>query len=522
VEVSGIRGTIGERIALVDSGEIDALVVATCALKRLGLAARSSETLPFKTHPLQGHLAVVGCAGRPEIKALFAAKDIRRGYGKVSLVGFGPGDPSLLTVAGERLLGLATCIFHDDLLDRAYLERFPGEKIYAGKRKDGRRVAQDEINEMLYEAAIRGERVVRLKGGDPMIFAHGREEIDFLRSRFVEVEVVPGISAALAAAASTQIPLTHRGLASSVAFVTGHAGGEAQTPSADTLVYYMAGAQLAGLARALIASGRPPETPAALVHHVSLPEQAACYATLGELQYAVFDCPRPVLLIAGEVVSLEKGEALRQKVLLTGSSHEAPAPSANVRHTPLIKIEKIEANRILQEAVTHCAFDWIVFTSRYGVRYFFEALAECRADLRAFAGTRFASVGKTTTAELGKHLIRPDYEATVESSEGLLGYFKEQNVSGEHFLLPRSDKGMAQLSRELERMGNRVTDIPVYRNTPNAEAARVDLPEFRKIVFSSPSGVEAFVRMYGALPRATLLVAKGKTTAETLKSHIRE
>jgi uroporphyrinogen III methyltransferase/synthase len=520
VEIVGIRGTIGERLALVDSGEIDALVVASCALKRLRLADRISETLPFKTHPLQGHLAVVGRTGRPEISALFASKDVRRAYGKVALVGFGPGNPSFLTLAGDRLLRRATCIFHDDLIDRAYLERYPGKKIYAGKRKDGRRTAQDEINEMLFEAATHGEKVVRLKGGDPMIFAHGREEIDFLRSRFVEVEVVPGVSAGIAAAACTQIPLTHRGLASSVAFVAGHTGEEAQTPSADTLVYYMGGAQIAGIARALIAAGRPADTPAALVHHVSLPQQAVCFSTLGELQYSIFDSHPPVLLMAGKVVGLENGAVQRQKVLLTGTSPDV-CPRPNAVHTPLIRIEKADDNRALHEVATNCAFDWIVFTSRYGVRYFFEALSECNADIRAFAGTRFASVGRTTTGELRKHLICPDYEAPGESSESLLNYFREKNVSGQHFLLPRSDKGATHLPRELERLGNRVTDIHVYRNTANEAAEKVDLSAFGKIIFFSPSGVAAFARMYGEMPRETLLVARGKTTAETLQSYLK-
>ncbi|OJU48350.1 MAG: hydroxymethylbilane synthase, partial [Bacteroidales bacterium 45-6] len=180
LQVVSIRGTIEERIAQVDSGFVDALVVATCALHRLGLSHRAAESLPFKTHPLQGNLAVVGRKGDAEWKDFFSLRDVRKAYGKVTLVGFGPGNADLLTLGGEKALQHADVIFHDDLLDKEFLNRYTAEKIYVGKRKDKHSHHQDDINELLYQAAVSGKNVVRLKGGDPMIFAHGREEIDFL------------------------------------------------------------------------------------------------------------------------------------------------------------------------------------------------------------------------------------------------------------------------------------------------------------------------------------------------------
>jgi uroporphyrinogen III methyltransferase/synthase len=517
LEVVSIRGAIEERVAQVDAGFVDALIVATCALKRLGLESRMAETLPFQTHPLQGSLAVVGRKNNPNVKALFAPKDIRSSYGKVYLVGFGPGNPDWLTIGGDKILAQADVIFHDDLVARAFLDKYSGEKIYVGKRRDIHRFCQEEISELVYQAAISGKKVARLKGGDPMIFAHGREEIDFLQRRFVEVEVISGISAGIALAACTRIPLTHRGLSSSVAFVTGHSEADAQIPSADTLVYYMGGAHIAGIARKLIASGRREDTPVALAHNVSLPDQKVWYSSLKELQHSLIKYPTPILVAVGEVVSLENQGAHRQEVLLTGTSPDGCKGYANARHTPLIRVDRIADSVRLPAAIQKIgAFEWIIFTSRYGVRYFFEAFDELKADIRALAGVQLASVGKTTTAELSKRSIYPDVEPEVESAEGLVQHFKEHGVAGKRILLPRSDKGLKYLSEELERLGNQVLDLPVYRNTVNGAAEKVNLAQFQKIVFSSPSGVDAFIRIYGEIPSGVQLIAKGKTTENSL------
>ncbi|OAV66979.1 Siroheme synthase [Bacteroidales bacterium Barb6XT] len=517
LEVAGVRGTIEERIAFVDTGIFDALIVASCALKRLGLESRAADVLPFQTHPLQGNLAIVGRRDRADMKQIFQPKDIRRKYGTVTLVGFGPGNPDLLTIGGDKALAKADVIFHDDLLDKTFLSRYPAEKIYVGKRKDIHRFRQEEINELIYRTAVSGKNTVRLKGGDPMIFAHGREEIDFLQSRLVETDVIPGISAGIALAACTHIPLTHRGLASSVAFVTGHSGKEAPMPSADTLIYYMGGAALPAIAKRLMESGKREDLPVALVHNVSLPDQKVYYSSLKELQYSIIKYPTPILLIAGEVVSFENQEARKQKVLITGTSDRDYDHYTNRIHTPLVKIQKIKDNERLQASLkTINTFDWIVFTSRYGVRYFFEALHETQSDIRALAAVRLASVGKTTTAELRNCHIYPDIESETESAEGLINYFSDIQLTKKRILLPRSDKGLKQLSEALEDMGNILIDIPVYRNTVNEEAEKTDLSLFQKIIFSSPSGVEAFTQLYGEMPTGIQLIAKGKTTARKL------
>ncbi|MEK7720495.1 MAG: uroporphyrinogen-III C-methyltransferase [Bacteroidota bacterium] len=234
----------------------------------------------------------------------------RSSYGKVWLVGFGPGDPELLTIKGYKLIKTADVIFYDDLLNKEFLLKFPSEKVYVGKRKGNHSIEQAEINELLYEAAISGKTVVRLKGGDPMLFAHGGEEIDYLERRQIEVGVVPGITAALAAAAFTHVPLTHRGIASSVSFITGHANREIQVPLSGTLVYYMGASNLQTIAEEVVRKGWSADTPVLLVYNVSGIDQEEYYTTLQKTIELPHQYKTPLIIVIGEVVRLKHNYAL--------------------------------------------------------------------------------------------------------------------------------------------------------------------------------------------------------------------
>jgi len=231
--------------------------------------------------------------------------------GKVTLVGFGPGNPDLLTIGGEKAITKADIIFYDDLLDHDFLEQYSAEKIYVGKRKHRHSHEQDAINELLLQAAKSGKQVVRLKGGDPMIFAHGGEEIAFLKTNGIEVSVIPGVSTANAAASLTQIPLTHRGVASSVAYITGH-NSDISLPKTDTLVCFMASSTIHRIAIKAIAEGRDPETPVALIHNVSLPDQTEFLSTLNQLATSTTTYPTPLIIIIGKVVSLKGFETIQE------------------------------------------------------------------------------------------------------------------------------------------------------------------------------------------------------------------
>ena len=229
--------------------------------------------------------------------------------GKVTLVGFGPGDPDLLTIAGERAIAKADIIFHDDLVDQSFLNNYIAEKVYVGKRKHCHSHEQEEINQLMLDAALTGKEVVRLKGGDPMVFAHGGEEIEFLKSNGINVKVIPGVSTGIAVSSLTQIPLTLRGIAKSVAFISGHTS-EVHLPNTDTLVCFMAGSTIHRIAAKAIAEGRDPNTPVALVYNVSLPDQQEFLTTLEILSQSVEKYPTPVIIIIGDVISFRNNPKL--------------------------------------------------------------------------------------------------------------------------------------------------------------------------------------------------------------------
>lgn len=218
--IKGIRGCIEERVQQVKDGKYDAAIVATCALKRLGMEDEIAEVLPFATHPLQGFLAITAKKVKSEKQrvknqnseskseegqensSLFtlrsSLKNLLNTQGKVQLVGFGPGDPDLLTIKAWKAIDAADIIFYDDLIDASFLDDKKAEKVYVGKRAGYHHKEQAAINRLLLDAAREGKNVVRLKGGDPMIFAHGSEEIEYLESNLIQVEVIPGITTASA------------------------------------------------------------------------------------------------------------------------------------------------------------------------------------------------------------------------------------------------------------------------------------------------------------------------------------
>ena len=527
VEVVGIRGTIEERIAQVDSGYIDALIVATCALKRLGLESRIAEILTFETHPLQGLLAITACAGSP-FSSLFQKKDVRQSYGKVTLVGFGPGNADLLTLGGDKALAVADIIFYDDLLDKDFLQKYTAEKIFVGKRKNIHSFKQQEINQLLYKAAIDGKQVVRLKGGDPMVFAHGREEIDFLQSRMVQVSVIPGVSSGIALASYTKIPLTHRGVASSVAFVSGYSEKKLQIPNADTLVYYMGGSNAAEIARQIIESGRAADTPVALVHNVSFPSQQTFYATLGELRSSNFQYPTPILIVIGKVVALEHSFSTKN-ILVTGTMIEesiqelAGEKQLNIIHQPLIRITRIEQNEKLRTEIFRLKdYDYLFFTSRYTVEFFFEALKELHLDSRTLSRLKIAAIGNITAKALRAHGIEADWQPKEESSEGLLELIRKQQIPAGKVLIPRSELGLPVLPNGLSSLGWMVQTVAVYRNTLPDGLVALNLEGIESIVFSSPSCVTNFLQVYGSFPSGKTFIFRGRETENIFKKYANE
>lgn len=519
LEIVDIRGTIDQRLAKVFEGEIDALVVAECALKRLELEEFIAETLPIKTHPLQGHLAVVARAGDAQMKSLFYPLDIRKNYGKVYLVGFGPGNPDLLTLRALQAIDEADIIFYDDLIDASFLANVDAELVYVGKRREKHACEQDEINEMMYQAAIAGKQVVRLKGGDPMIFGRGGEEYDFLASKFVQVEIVPGITSALAAAATQAIPLTRRELARSVSFCTAHDTNNLPIPNTDTIVYYMGAHNSATIAQKLLEAGKKPATTVVIVESAGSDNEHSVYTNLQELATGKIPVNSPALIIVGEHINPSNtGQPPKQnKILVTGSSAKPYEHLGKVIHTPLIQIRQVEPNEQLQQIASKAhQYHWLVFTSRWAVVHFLSLLNKIKKDIRAFANAQIIAIGKNTASVLTKYHLHADWIATDESSSGIIDLFMNHSLVGKNVLIPCSNLSPSTMPNLLKKMGYQVDSLVVYENVIPENIQPVDLTEIDIITFGSPSGVKNFKKIYQSIPTHIQVIAKGDVTRNAL------
>lgn len=566
--IKGIRGCIEERVQQVKDGKYDAAIVATCALKRLGMEDEIAEVLPFPTHPLQGFLAVTAKKGSQDLKQAFASKSILDKQGSVSLVGFGPGDPDLLTIKAAKAIDAADIIFYDDLIDDSYLADKKAEKIYVGKRAGYHHKEQADINRLLLEAAREGKNVVRLKGGDPMIFAHGSEEIEYLESNLIKVNVIPGITTASALAASQKISLTHRDFSSSVALISGHTP-QPVTPDAETLVYYMGAKQLQVIATQLIdKEGWAFNTPVLLTYNVSRPDEQTFETTLwnlrnGEMQ----NLPTPLIALIGYVAGLKHHQASDIKpTLYTGTLPAIEKRKADYTYTPLIEISYHPSyfTKILEDNycehydgksfTEYCEWDesqalYYIFTSQYGVQatldYYDLILKEQEEHV-------FISIGDTTTEALHKAGVKDVIQVEQDNRYGVIEWFKKEKErldaarpqyehsyelfekmdldNYDHELAdfvyryenrlvfyPHSSLSPEDIPLALQELGFNVLSAVVYNNELPKNPRRVNLNHFKRIVFTSPSTIDNFIKLYGKLPENTEFITRGPITQAHLE-----
>ena len=565
--IKGIRGCIEERVQQVKDGKYDAAIVATCALKRLGMEDEIAEVLPFPTHPLQGFLAITAKKGSA-LKQAFASKSILDKQGTVSLVGFGPGDPDLLTIKAAKAIDAADIIFYDDLIDDSYLADKKAEKIYVGKRAGYHHKEQADINRLLLDAAREGKNVVRLKGGDPMIFAHGSEEIEYLQSNLIKVNVIPGITTASALAASQKISLTHRDFSSSVALVSGHTP-QPVTPDAETLVYYMGAKQLQAIATQLIdKEGWAFNTPVLLTYNVSRPDEQTFETTLwnlrnGEMQ----NLPTPLIALIGNVAGLKHHQASDIKpTLYTGTLPAIEKRKADYTYTPLIEISYHPSyfTKILEDHycdrydgksfTKYCEWDesqalYYIFTSQYGVHatldYYDLIFKEQEEHV-------FISIGDTTTEALHKAGVKDVIQVEQDNRYGVIEWFKKEKErldaarpqyeqsfelfekmdldNYDHELAdfvyryenrlvfyPHSSLSPEDIPLALQELGFNVLSAVVYNNELPKNPRRVNLNHFKRIVFTSPSTIDNFIKLYGKLPENTEFITRGPITQAHLE-----
>ena len=566
--IKGIRGCIEERVQQVKDGKYDAAIVATCALKRLGMEDEIAEVLPFPTHPLQGFLAITAKKGSQDLKQVFASKSILDKQGTVSLVGFGPGDPELLTIKAAKAIDAADIIFYDDLIDDSYLADKKAEKIYVGKRAGYHHKEQAEINRLLLDAARESKNVVRLKGGDPMIFAHGSEEIEYLESNLIQVNVIPGITTASALAASQKISLTHRDFSSSVALVSGHTP-QPVTPDAETLVYYMGAQQLQAIATQLIdKEGWAFNTPVLLTYNVSRPDEQTFETTLWNLRNGeMLNLPTPLIALIGYVAGLKHHQASDIKpTLYTGTLTAIEKRKADYTYTPLIEISYHPSyfTKILEDHyferydgksfTEYCEWDesqalYYIFTSQYGVQatldYYDLILDEQEEHV-------FISIGDTTTEALHKAGVKDVIQVEQDNRYGVIEWFKKEKErldaarpqyehsyelfekmdldNYDHELAdfvyryenrlvfyPHSSLSPEDIPLALQELGFNVLSAIVYNNELPKNPRRVNLNHFKRIVFTSPSTIDNFIKLYGKLPENTEFITRGPITQAHLE-----
>jgi len=463
----------------------------------------------------------------------------------VYLVGAGPGDPDLITVKGRDVLAHADAVFHDHLANEALLRLAPShaELIYVGKKKSEHAFSQEEICRMMIERAQRGLRVVRLKGGDPFIFGRGGEEAEALADAGVPFEVVPGVTSPLGIAAYSGVPLTHRSHTSVVTFVTGHDVSGInwdKVGHAETLVIFMGLTTFDEIARAIVARGRSPETPAIAVRWGTRPDQETIAGTLATLPRLIHErgLKPPTTIIVGEVVRLheklnwfERLPLFGQRIVVTRAREQADAFGAKLRslgadviEMPTIEIVRASDYSPLDRAIADLpAYDWLIFTSVNGVRFFLERLDQLPQDLRAVRA-RICAIGEATKQAVEALHLKVDVMGEEFVAESLVNALSKFELSGKRVLLPRAAVARDILPRALSDRGACVDVVEAYRTVipePAAKQAEHLLGGAHRphwITFTSSSTVQNFVKIAGAAALDGVKVASiGPVTTATAK-----
>jgi uroporphyrinogen III methyltransferase / synthase len=409
-------------------------------------------------------------------------------YGKVYLVGAGPGDPGLITVRGKECLERADVVIYDNLVNSDLLQYAPkAERIFVGKSPDRHTLLQDEINRVLIDHAARHSRIVRLKGGDPFVFGRGGEEALSLAAKGIPFEIVPGVTAGIAVPAYAGIPVTQRDIARACVFVTGH---DPETQIADairdaTVVVFMPIKNIENIARQLIKSGRKPETPAAMIYTGTTPRQQTIIATLNTIagKVTASEEESPGLLVVGEVVSLheqlawfEQRPLFGKRIVVTRAKSQAGKLSvmlrergADVFEFPTIQVEPAQEDVPLGDI---SAYDWIVLTSVNAVDMLFRRLESDNRDVRALAGIKLCVIGAATAQAVSARFLHIDLMPDQYVAESLMDALKEAepNLKGKRFLLPRADIARSFLPEALREADAEVTELVTYRTTVPATA----------------------------------------------------
>jgi uroporphyrinogen III methyltransferase/synthase len=482
--------------------------------------------------------------------------------GTVYLIGAGPGDPELITLKAKRCLEAADIVVYDYLANEKLLNyvKPDAECIYVGKKAGQHTMKQEDMNALLVELAHKHASVVRLKGGDPFVFGRGGEEALELAANQIPFEIVPGIPAAIGATAYAGIPITHRAVATSVAFITGHEAEKSDNSasvdwdiigkSCDTLVIYMGVKNLPRIVQKLKECGRSPDTPVALIYRGTYLAQKTVTGTLETIVQKAeeYHITPPSLIVVGDVVGLRKqlswfenrplfGKTVavtRNKTSEAKLTKLLEAQGAQVLHFPTIDIIEVTPNPQLEDALKNLSsYDWLIFTSGNAVDIFFDTLFRAGHDVRALSNIKIAAIGKPSAGRLAEYHLTADVIPTVFTSEKLVDEMTATvPLSNKRILFPGSNLSNPEIADRLRQVGAMVDVISVYETRiaqvePGRVAnftQRIESQSIDWITFTSSSTVENFVSIVGQefldLYRETLPVASiGPVTTETLEKH---
>ncbi|MCI9252169.1 MAG: hydroxymethylbilane synthase [Lachnospiraceae bacterium] len=485
-----------------------------------------------------------------QMRQLGAEMAARVKQGKVWLLGAGPGDPALLTEKCLQCLRTADVIVYDNLVSASLLNeaRPDAELIYAGKRASNHHLRQEETNELLIKKALEGKDTARLKGGDPFIFGRGGEEALELRKAGIEFEIVSGVSSSYAAAAYAGIPVTHRDFASSFHIITGHESNTKEglalnykllAQEEGTLAFLMGLGNLPRIRKELIAGGKDPKTPAAVIQEGTTARQRTAVGTLATIEEEVKKAgiKTPAIILVGEVISMKeeldwfgRKPLFGIRVLLTGTKSMCRKQQEVLKAegAEAVSFSLIRTKRLHSQALTKAVKElgggqtaektasakegepglhakgstWLVFTSSSGVDFFFEELKENRKDIRSLAGIRFAVIGSGTKEALEAKGIYPDFVPSRYSSKDLAAEWIPGLTGKDRVLLLRAKEASRELTEALEQAEIPYQSIPLYTTETDRrkeEELKRMLPSVDYITFASASAVKAFVGMAGDL-----------------------
>ena len=478
--------------------------------------------------------------------------------GLVYLVGAGPGDPSLLSIKAKSILEQADVVIYDNLVNPKVLEWLKPEarSVFVGKSSGQHSIPQEEINALLVKEAKNDVSIVRLKGGDPLVFGRAGEEVDTLDSAGIHYEIVPGITAAIACAAYAGIPISQRNISSSIIFLTGHENPEKTSLNLDfkeyaksnaTLCIYMGIGQLKRIVGELLEGGLNKDTPVAIIENGTYVKQRSCFSTLSQIieDSEAMSIKAPAIVFVGDVVNsrsqynwFEEKPLFGKKILVPRPRKQAGELSqllenygADVLEVPFIDIqEDYDRDSITNVFTDITSYEWIVFTSSNGVDLFFDLLDKAYQDIRSIGLSQIATVGKATARAVRNHKLKVSLMPEVANSNALAdALIEHQTLDNVKILLVTGDKNSEELFKRLQDEGHAIVDrLPLYKNVRTELSENKNFQRFKEsgadcVLFTSSSTVHNYVEATKSLEFPKGLKPKfgsiGIKTSETLRKH---